>query len=239
MSRAPAILDELLDELARQKFEQAEIYTKSGRSRRIEIRQDGEEVSFHEEVGWAVRAGGERASFFAAASGKPRLDFPFPEPDGRGLHLPKPVADNSGWLEPSDFAAPLLGEREGLELLRSIRRDLESELAGARLTHARLEDGASESHLASSLGVRAAWRSRVAALRLEAIWHGPAGAGKPGSATATFFGAEREARSLNPRALARRLAARLTVAATGTPPQREEGQVLLAPEVATRVVAGL
>ncbi len=241
MSRSPAVLDEVLDELARQGFEQAEIYTKTGRSRRIEIRRDGEDVSFHDEAGWAVRAGGEQSSLFVAASGKPHADFPFPEPDGRGLQLPRPVLDTGHWREPADFAAPLLGEREGLELLRSIRRDLEKELAGTRLTHARLEDGASESHLVSSLGVRAGWRSRVAALRLEAIWQGPAGAGKP--ASATFFGAEREARAFQPRALARRLAARLTVAATGTAPQPEEAtdanQMLLAPEVATRVVAGL
>lgn len=240
MSRPPASLEEVLAELARRDFEHGEIYTKSGRSRRIEIRQDGEDVSFHEEVGWAVRAGGERSSLFATASGKPRLDFPFPEPDGLGLRLADPVVDTGRWKEPSDFDAPLLGEREGLELLRSIHRDLEEELRGARLTHARLEDGASESHLASSRGVRAAWRSRVAALRLEATWREPPGRGaNQGIARATFFAVEREARALNPRALARRLAARLTVAATGTAPQQEEGQMLLAPEVATQIVAAL
>jgi predicted Zn-dependent protease len=231
-------LAELLRTLHGHGLEVAEVYAKRGRSRRIEVRPQGEDVGFSEEAGWAVRAGNDRASFFVAASGEPRADFPWPEPDGLGLRLPDPVPDPARWSDPASFDAPLVGEREGLELLRSIARELAEELPGARLLHGRLEDGASESWLASSRGVRCERRARVAALRLEAAWQGK-GPLADRSTVVTYFGAEREARALRPRQLARRLASRLTVAGTGAIPERQQAPVLLAPEVATRALQAL
>jgi predicted Zn-dependent protease len=51
--------------------------------------------------------------------------------------------------------------------------------------------------------------------------------------------AAREPRRFHPTALARRLADRLAVSAAGAPPARDSGDVLLAPGVAARMVAGL
>ncbi len=180
-----------------------------------------------------MRAGNRRGSFFAAATGDPSPAGPWPEPvPGHALELPEPEPVPA-WTAPSDFDTPLTGEREGLKLLESLGRELEAELPKARLLRAVLEDGSSEAELANSRGLRALTRSRISTLYLEA-----AGPGRP-AVTASLYVAAREPRRFHPTALARRLADRLAVSAAGAPPARDSGDVLLAPAVAVRMVAGL
>jgi PmbA protein len=158
---------------------------------------------------------------------------PWPEAAGRAIELPEPVAAPV-WNTPSDFDTPLIGETEGLKLLESLGRELASELPGARLLRAALEDGSSEGEIVSSRGLRARLRHRVASLYLEA-----AGPGRP-AATASLYLCAREARRFHPPALARRLADRLAVSAAGAPPpERDATEILLAPAVAARLLAGL
>lgn len=232
MSQAPH-LDEILRALLKRHLTDAEIYVKRGRSRRLERTPVTETSSTSQERAWAVRAGNRRASFFAAATGDPSPAGPWPEPvAGHALELPEPEPAPA-WTLPSDFDTPLTGEREGLKLLESLGRELEAELPKARLLRAVLEDGSSEAELANSRGLRALTRSRLSTLYLEA-----AGPGSP-AVTASLYVAAREPRRFHPTALARRLADRLAVSAAGAPPARDSGDVLLAPGVAVRMVAGL
>jgi PmbA protein len=223
-------------------YDQAEVYLKRGRSRRLEIQLAGEVSVVSQERAWAVRAGGHvggRGSFFAAGTGDPRPEGPWPDPAGRPLALPEPPPASAApaWNPPSDLDTPLIGETEGLKLLASIARELASELPGARLLRGALEDGSSESELASSTGISARWRQRVAALHLEAA--GPAGQNRP-APQASFYLAAREGRRFHPGALARRLADRLAVAAAGRPPESAgEAEVLLAPPAGAALLAGL
>jgi PmbA protein len=226
-------LDEILRALLKRHLTDAEIYVKRGRSRRLERTPVTETSSTSQERAWAVRAGNRRASFFAAATGDPSPAGPWPEPvAGHALELPEPEPVPA-WTPPSDFDTPLTGEREGLKLLESLGRELEAELPKARLLRAVLEDGSSEAELASSRGLRALTRSRLSTLYLEA-----AGPGRP-AVTASLYVAAREPRRFHPTALARRLADRLAISAAGAPPARDSGDVLLAPGVAARMVAGL
>jgi predicted Zn-dependent protease len=71
----------------------------------------------------------------------------------------------------------------------------------------------------------------VTTLYLEAV--------ASGAPLASLYVAAREARRLHPTALARRLADRLAVTSSGAPPERDGGEVLLAPPVACRLLAGL
>jgi PmbA protein len=232
MSQAPH-LDEILRALLKRHLTDAEIYVKRGRSRRLERTPVTETSSTSQERAWAVRAGNRRGSFFAAATGDPSPAGPWPEPvPGHALELPEPEPV-AAWTLPSDFDTPLTGEREGLKLLESLGRELEAELPKARLLRAVLEDGSSEAELANSRGLRALTRSRISTLYLEA-----AGPGRP-AVTASLYVAAREPRRFHPTALARRLADRLAVSAAGAPPARDSGDVLLAPGVAARMVAGL
>jgi len=212
---------------------EVEVLAKRGRSRRFAL--DGERTasSYAEERGWAVRAGDRRGSLFACGTGDPNPDGPWPPAYPPALRLPTPEPPPP-WKEPSDFEVPLIGEREGLALLEGIARELTAELPRGRVLSATLEDGSSEGQITSSKGLAATFRGRLAALRLEAI-----GPGNPRPAVIEL--AEREARRFNPKALARRLADRLAV---GAAPGLEEGaersgDLLLAPAVAARLLAGL
>ncbi len=225
-------LQEVLLSLVRRGWPDAEVFLKRGRSRRVELSGATETSVFSQEQAWAVRAGHHRGSFFLAGTGEPVADGLWPEPMGRALRLPEPVAVPA-WNEPSDFDAPLIGEREGLRLLESLGRELAAELPKARLLTAALEDGSSESEIANSRGLRARSRSRIATLYVEA-----AGPGRP-AASASLYLAAREARKLHPPALARRLADRLAVTAQGAPPERDGGEMLLAPPVVARLLCGL
>lgn len=231
MTDAAPILDEVLVSLLRRGLPDVEVFAKRGRSRRLEMSPVTETSIFSQEQGWAVRAGDPRRSFFATGTGEPTRDGPWPEPTGRPVRLPEP-ASGQPWNEPSDFSAPLIGEREGLKLLESLGRELASELPGSRLLRAALEDGSSESEIVNSRGLRARSRNRVATLYLEA-----AGPGRASSAS--IYLAAREARRFHPTALARRLADRLAVTAQGAPPDRDGGEILLSPPVMARLLCGL
>lgn len=226
-------LDEILRALLKRHLTDAEVYVKRGRSRRLERTPVTEASSTSQERAWAVRAGNRRASFFAAATGDPEPGGPWPEPvPGHALELPEPQ-NAPAWNPPSDLDTPLIGEREGLKLLESLGRELEAELPRARVLRAVLEDGSSESELANSRGLSARSRNRISTLYIEA-----AGPGRP-SVSASLYVAAREPHRFHPTALARRLADRLAVAASGAPPERDTGDMLLAPAVASRLLAGL
>jgi predicted Zn-dependent protease len=256
-----ALLEGVLDALEGRGLPRAEVYAKRGRARVIEETPGGVTVSYHREEGWAARAGDDRSSLFATATGVPSPEGPggeWPEADGEALTLPDPVpflarmgggdrSDPAGaWREPPELDAPLIGEREAVGLLATLGEELAAELPGTRILRARLSDGASEWEIASRLdgapGVAGAARGRVALLRVEASHAGGSGApsGSDGVAVrAELEVAAREAVALEPRALARRLADRLSVAAKGSAPERDRAVVLLAPAVGARLLAGL
>jgi predicted Zn-dependent protease len=227
---------EVLRDLVRRGFPEAEAMWKRGRTRRLTLDLDGEGSAASQERAWAVRASSRRASFFAAGTGDlppGETDGVWPEPGGAPFRLPEPEPAPP-WSEPSDFAAPLIGESEGLRLLAGIRRELDAELPGSRLLHAALEDGSSETGLANSHGLRVSYRRRLATLRLEV-----AGPGRPGAAAALYL-AEREARRFQPLALARRLADRLLVAGGGPAASAAGGgELLLAPPVAVALLSAI
>lgn len=216
-------------------MDRVEVYVKSGRSRSFERTGRRQTVVLAEEAGWAIRAGDRQGSFFLAGSGPPSPPGPWPRTEGQPLAIPE-AATAPPWSEPSDFSAPLVAEREGFALLDAIERELAAELAGARLLSAILQDGSSESEVASSRGVRARWRSRLAALRLSAA--GPA-TGSSVALTASLHLAVRDVRRFNPRALARRLADHLLLRRDGGAVDRDRGALLLAPAVGIHLLAGL
>jgi predicted Zn-dependent protease len=224
-------LDELLRALLRRRLTDAEVYVKKGRSRRLERTLRGETAITSQERAWAVRAGHRKGSFFQGGTGE-LPPGPWPEPAGKPIDLPEPHAA-SAWSQPADLEVPVLGEREGFKLLENLGRELESELPGARLLRAVLEDGASEANLANSRGVHASYTHRLSTLYLEAA--APGGAGS----IASLYVAAREPRQFQPTVLARRLADRLAVSAAGAAPDRDGGEFLLAPAVAVRLLAGL
>ncbi len=231
-------LAEVIETLEKRGLPAVEVYAKRGRSRVVERGVLGTLVSLHREEGWAVRAGNDRRSFFAAATGRPDPAGPggrWPEADGESLLLADPGAvrrSAAPWSEPADLDASLIGEREGIALLETLAEALAAELPPARLIAASLADGASEAGIASSRGIEAGMRSRAAYLRLEAAIPGE-------GVLAAVELAGREARSFEPRAIARRLVDRLTLAARGRSPERDRGDMLLAPPVVGRLLAGL
>lgn len=207
----------------------AEVYSKRGRSRRVEAGGGAARAMLAVEEGWAVRAGGPRGAFFLSGTGQPPVAGPWPAPAGAALRLPPALAGDP-WRAPNQLDAPLLGESEGRALLDSIERELQAEMPGSKLLSAVIEDGASESLLISSEGARAAWRQRVAWLRAEAAH---------GAARAAVEIVERTAHGFRPAALARRLADRLHVLVGGRPATRDRGAFLLAPPVGARLLEGL
>jgi len=227
-----ATAEEVLETLARSGFDAAEVYAKRGRSRRVHLAGRLATASSAQEEGWAVRAGQARGAFFFAASGAPSADVVWPEATGPALRLPEP-APLGDWRPPADLDAPLLAESEARALLEGIGRELATELPGARLEQASLEEGASESELWSSRGVRVTWKARVALLRVTAL------SGGPRRVRASVDVAARLGHGFSPSALARRLADRLHVQQAGSAPERDRGEFLLAPPVGARLLLGL
>ncbi len=221
--------DALLAELARRGLKEAEVYVKRGRSRRVVAGVAGIEIGTSLEEGWAVRASDRRRSWFVAGTGPLPSQTAWPLGDAPPFRLADP-APEVPWVPPAELDSPLLGEGEGVALLETIGREIAREVPGARLVAARLEDGAAESELASSRGIRAASRHRLASLRLEAVLSGGRGG------VVAELG-ERDARRFRPQALSRRLCDRLHVAAEGRPPAQEGGEIVLAPGLAARLLA--
>ena len=125
----------LLADLPRRGFPDAEIFEKSGRSRRF-VRE-------------FVAIGCSRV--FYAATGSADPGAPQPEPSPYPLRLPEltvsPAAQAAGasepWNAPPEFDAPLATESVAATLLGAIERELRRELPASRLVTAWLEDGAS------------------------------------------------------------------------------------------------
>ena len=212
-------------------YDEVEVCAKRGRSRTLHWTAAGPTTALRREEGWAVRAGDSRRSFYFASTGSPRADAPWPEADGQGLRLPSP-RPVPRWSAPSSLDAPLIGETEALHLFEGLARELDTELPGARLVAGHLDDGSSETQLASSRELASLVRHRVAVLYLEAI----AGGGRSSVSLAV---AERDARRLNPKVLARRLADRLAVHLESQGPLRDRGDFLLAPEVMVALLGAL
>ena len=221
----------LLAELVRRGYAAAEVYEKRGRSRGFERSLDHEISRVATEEGWSARAGDARRSLFVAGTGRPTRSVALPDASPNALLLAEP-REIPAWREPADLLAPLATENEASSLLDGIARALLAEIPGARLVAASLLDGSSEAALVSSRGVRAAMRSRIAWLRLEAESAGE---------RLLFSAAEREARRFRPDAIARRLADRFAAVAAGARDGKVPGDaefVLSAPLVA-RIVEAL
>ncbi len=240
----------LLADLPRRGFPDAEIFEKRGRSRRF-ARQaavgsgvdggvDGARMSqaMANEEGWALRAGDLRRSLFHAATGGPEPAVQLEDPSPHPLRLPEPPESpersESGPADPSSVLpeadAPLATESSAATLLSEIERALRGELPASRLVLAVLEDGASESALVSTRGLRAESRSRAAFLRLEV---------EDGERRCRFEGAERDVRQFEPRALALRLVDRLCALAEPgdrLPAAGGDLPLLLAAPLAARLV---
>jgi predicted Zn-dependent protease len=224
---------EVLDRLLDSGLEAAEVYVKRGRSRRFELDSGSEATLAAEEAGWSVRAADRRSSFFFASSGAPAPIQQWPRPiDDAPLALPEP-APIEGWSEPPEVAEPILGEDEGWRLLRRLAADLGHRLPGATL-HAVLDDGSSEVRIWNHHGLDAGHRGRFAALRLEAR-----ATLSSGSAVCTIDLAERSARSFPVGMLADRVVDLLAVRGRGAVDGGEDADVVLAPEVAARLLAPL
>lgn len=207
--------------------EQLEIFEKQGRSRLHVRAPEGEASHQANEAGWAIRAGDAARSCFLAGAGAlpvaPRLPAMTPQP----MRLP-PALPGGRWLAPRGLDAPLATEAEGRALLAGLARELEREVRGVRLGPLRLEEGASETAIASSTGVAARFRARSAYVRVEAT-HGAR------RLEAEFVA--RSAADFKPLALARRVADRFHALAEGAPPP--SSSFLLAPAVAARLVDAL
>lgn len=230
MVSASALLSEVVDALLPAGLDKVELLVKEGRTRRASLGPEGQLCSLHQERGWAVRASGDHASLFCSGAGD--LDAAnriWPAPAGLPLKLPspRPVSD---WRAPADLESPLAVEHEALEILEACSRELARELPEAQLLQASLEDGRSTARILSTRGVEAELRQRTATLYLEAA------AG--GIGVSDLVGG-RNARAFNPRALARRLTDRLSIRLEGTVGARNRGPFLLAPPVATRILASL
>ncbi len=221
---------ELIKALQREGFEHAEVFAKSSRSRHYELSAAGELVVASEETGWAVRASHGEGSFFLRESGEPRVPPSWPKAEGPAWVF-SPRRPGPSWKEPREIEAPLLSERDGVSFLTAVAAELGREAPGCRLLSATLDDGASESRLASHHDGEVRWRSRLAAVHLEAAT--PQGLG------ASLAAAEREARAFAPKALARRLADRLAVAQDGGAAETGRFDCLLSPVVGSRLLAGL
>ena len=221
---------EILPGLRKAGVDQAELYVKRGRSRSYERRRPSTHSRLSHEVGWAVRGGGTDGSFQLAGTGEPASPRSWPRPSGPPTELPRGRRVPS-WKATSDLDAPLISEVEAGAMLTGLEERVRREIGHARLSHALLEDGASESGVFSSRGVEAAWRARSASLYVEVT--------TPGLPALRMLVAESEARQIQIPALASRLVDRLSVVSDGARISGGGGQLVLHPQVGVRLLAGL
>lgn len=219
---------ELRERLRRSVGGEAELFEKRGRSRRYERGTAGESVEIAEEQGWAVRAGDLARSCFVCGSGEAPAAVSWAHPTAHPLALPPP-RPSAPFAQPHGLDEPLAAESEAFALLDGIAREIAREHPGARLVSARLEEGSSESTLASTLGVEAAVRLRAATLRLEVEAAGD---------VCVLERIERSLRETKPLAIARRVADRLH-ARSGRRPPPAAGEMVIAPPLAARLVESL
>jgi PmbA protein len=228
-----AASEEVVGAITKQ-FGDAEVFARRGRSKRFTMGIEPPAMVSAFEEGWAVRAGDRRMSFAAFGTGRPSADGPWPERRGPPLRLPEIKTAMTSWQPGDGGDQGLLAEPEARTFLEAIDRALGKELAGARLVGAVLEDGSSESEIASSRGALASWRNRAASLRVEGAL---AGGERAVEAALTFN--ERSAQRLQPLAIARRMADRLHVAREGRPPERDRGEFLISPLVMATLLAAM
>ena len=234
--RSDAVSDDgaslVLEDILSRGWSEAEIFWKTGRSRRFDFEQKNESTVTSDESGWALRAGRAAASIFFAASGPPRVESAWPEARAGSLRLPAPMPIGD-WRPSKSLESSLIGELEGRTLVRTVVEKLSQEDPHSRLESAILEDGASEVRIRSSHGVDTSHRNRLATLRLVAS------AAESGTGRCSIEAVSRCARDFRPEVLVRRLADLLHLSRGDREPRREESTVLLSPQVATHVLAGM
>lgn len=223
---------EIFGSLARQGLHEAEVYLKTGRSRRLAHDPQGMVAGESSESGWAIRASGSRSSMFIAGTGLPDAALPWPEPDGQPMRLPPPVPV-SDWSSADDLDLPLMAEGEARATIESIGKALESEVPGSRILRAYLDEGSSETSILNTHGLEVSFQRRAASLFVQAV--GP----WPGSAPCQLSWAARKHHDLQSDAAARRLANRLLLTRDDSAPDRERGEVLLGSPVAARLLVSL
>ncbi len=223
----------LAEALSRRRLAEVELYLKRGRSHRVELGASGPrgrrlEVRTEEE-GWAVRAGGPRGSLFSCGTREPDPGGSWPAARGEPLQLPAPHEEVSE-LAPDQVDAPLMVESEAIDRLQRFETALRRELSDARVLGAVLDDGRSEARLLSSRGVDCFQRRRAAALYIEVIAGGTRRSAQLAAPSAAGFDVE---------ALGRQFATRLSIGREGAPAEGGSGEMVLAPAVAIRLLAGL
>lgn len=222
----------VLEDILSRGWSEAEVFCKTGRSRRFDFEQENESTFSSDESGWAVRAGREGASIFFAASGKPRVESAWPEARAGSLRLPGPMPIGN-WRPSKSLESSLIGELEGRNFVRSVVEKLAHEAPRSRLESAVLEDGASDVQIRNSHGIDRSYGNRLATLRLVAS------ATESGAGRCSIEAVSRCARDFRPEVLARRLADLLHLSRGDRESRREESMVLLSPQVATHVLAGM
>ncbi len=223
---------ELEERLRERGLDEFELYLKRGRSRSFVVRQGNRDFAGREERGWALRAGSRRGSLFLCGTGEEPRAEEWPEADGQPLRLPEPEVAPP-WNAPASLAEPLLAENEGWSLVETLSATLGKELPSASLARLSLEDGESEAELTSSKGIDGETRQRMGTLHVEASL----GGSRPSSASLDLC--RRAARQFDPVALARRIADLLVVRRDGEAPERDRGDLILAPSVVVRLLEGL
>ncbi len=226
----------------------AEIYVKTGNTRRIEVApwqkpapDDANGLQVHvsvaDERGWALRAGDADRTLFLADSG------PLPEPNGWKqlnrhslrpgvLRLPPPVAGaapaptaEAGRTAPDDTEA-------GIALLRDVLQRLGERMPEARLIRGWIEIGASAAVLASTTGVTGRTALRLTTLDL----HFAASRNRRLGHCRTYRAAS-SVRRLCADSIADDVLERLKLATAPEPPFLPAGEVAVSPALAGRLLA--
>lgn len=209
----------------------AEVYLKQGRTRRYSLDREREIVADSKESGWAVRASTNRGSLFACGTGDIESVDSWPEPDGYPLGLPEPQR-KARWQVPSGTDTPLASEGEMRALASSVGRAI-TDSTTARIEHLSIDDGFSESRIGNSHGLLADWRLRGAALSVVAS------GGPRREALVDLSWVGRSVSQIPARRLAQRIADLLSLQLEGRSISRDRSEVVMAPPVVCRLIAGL